>query len=955
MKYIVLILAAFSVLNSITANERRLADSVAPATARQVVDNKLKGTLENNLYQLKVYNNGTLEIFSKKHRVKQLFNPHFTVIYSDSPIKISQGNYKELNYVLPSWKTSDSDSQSSYDFFSAGEKMAIFASEVNFSNRKIGWIFPENDRFTLSAEITLEQNGEPLVTFTFIPKIAASYSVGYTGVPEVQQAGVEELWQPLIWQERRFPSRSFLSMEYACPLPAVTVKAAGVTTSLVADPSEVPFRLPTFKNSRFGVLLRNDKGNAQPMIFAPVLGLPASNLEKNTAFSFSFRLLTLKGDCHASYRYIAENIYKFKDYRENVALSLNKTIENFIDFALNDYYSGWMPEYKAFNYINDVKGAVKLVSSLHPFSIALITDNQDIFTRRTLPMIEYLMSREKYLFGFDPDAKGQHASHSLKGPTAEVSELATLYSLSGNRNTVFKYYAETLFGKRRALNLRMASDSASWQSSLALYRMTSEKKYFDKAVGGANEYIDQRVLSTQNNFKDARIAGGGGGQFWTDFAPKWMDLLEIYEETRDLKYLNAAVEGAKTYSEYVWLQPAIPVGNIIVHKGDTATIGGNQRNKISRVPMIAAEQAIPAWQVSQIGLTPEATNTFHVNPAVFLTHYAAYMLRLAHYTGDAFFKNIARSAVVGRYANYPGYTMNTEYVSIYSRPDFPLRGFQEITYTDVFYNHVWPHIALLMDYLVTDAIYKSAGKIDFPSQNAQGYAYLQSKVYGDRPGKFYGDENVKLWMPQKMIDIADPQINYVSGYGNNNLYIAFLNQSNRASRTKIALNPGVVSYNCHVDYKVNVWKDNRPDKAIALKGGSLELDISGGGITAISIEGLKVIPQFQDKINDGRNKPLSDQSFKITKSAFGEVTGMLFSWGKSFNSAYIWLQADKKMLKEASLYYKQGNNWETVDDRDYPYEFTIPVSPADPYFEFRIEGVTHTGLKVKSETVRLTR
>ena len=65
---------------------------------------------------------------------------------------------------------------------------------------------------------------------------------------------------------------------------------------------------------------------------------------------------------------------------------------------MNDRMAGWMAEYKAFDYTTDVPQTVKMVSALHPLSIALATDDEDVFRRRVRPMIEFLLSREKYLY-----------------------------------------------------------------------------------------------------------------------------------------------------------------------------------------------------------------------------------------------------------------------------------------------------------------------------------------------------------------------------------------------------------------------------------------------------------------------------------------------------------------------------------------------------------------------------
>src|ERR1700687_682765 len=204
-------------------------------------------------------------------------------------------------------------------------------------------------------------------------------------------------------------------MEFMAPLPVTLVSRDRVTIGVVADPAEMPYRIPTFANSRFGVLVRNEKGQAQPMLFAPVLGTTDSHMIAGTPYQFRARFVIQPGDWFEAFRHVARDIYSFHDYRENVGGSLNDTLNNMIALVMDDHYSEWSPEYKGFGY-SDVEGTVKIVSSLHPFSIALLTDNQEMYVRRALPMIEYAMSREKFLFSLQADNKGQSASHRMRGP-----------------------------------------------------------------------------------------------------------------------------------------------------------------------------------------------------------------------------------------------------------------------------------------------------------------------------------------------------------------------------------------------------------------------------------------------------------------------------------------------------------------------------------------------------------
>jgi len=913
--------------------------------------------LENESYQVRLLDDASLEVTPKGATAvrAQKFAPRFTVMHRDDDPALRNTLDQSVMFKVPMWK-SVRDGKDTSNFYEAANAVVVTATRGEVKDGKIVWTFaPQHAEFGLEAEVILPTGrGEPRITFRFTPRQGNYYSVGYTGAPETPVSEIASVWQPLVWQERRFPSQSYLSMEHMCPLPAVLVERAGTTVGVVADPTEAPFRLPGFDNARFGVLVRNEKGNAQPIIFAPVLGRPSSRMNADQTFAFSFQLTVQAGGWFESYQHIARSIFGFKDYRENATGSLNDTLENMLAFAMDDRYSGWVEELKAFDYATDVPGTVKLVSALHPLSLALITDSEEVYRRRALPMTEYLMSRQKYLFATKEGITGQNASHLMKGPSAEVSELAALHLMSQKRASVFRRYVEDLYDKPRALNLEMLSEGASWQNALARFRMSGEAEFLAQAKAGADRYIAARIATTPTDFTDVRI--GRGGQFWTDYAPKWIDLLELYEETKEQKYLDAATAGAKLYTAYVWLQPVIPAGDVVVNKGGAVgKYGYGNRWLENPQPMHAPEQLVPAWRVSQIGLTPEASTTYDINPAVLLTHYAAYMLRLSHYTNDAFFHDIARSAIVGRYANYPGYDISGEYTTLTARPDYPLRPFRELTYNEIYYNHVWPHIALVMDYLLSEAFVRSNGGINFPPRYAQGYAYLQSKVYGDRAGEFYGDKNVRLWMPAKLLRTDEIQANYVAGYGNGNFYLALLNQSARPITVRVRLNPDVVPIESSKSYAVRTWQENKTGSQLLMKGGEMTVTIKEHGITALAVDGLKVVPQFQQKVFGETAQPLSSESYRTVDSPFGKVTGMMISMGGDLTNAFVWLEATEKQLKQAKLRYRLNGVEKELVDAQYPFEFSLPLRETDTAFIYTIEGTTTKNEVVAVPSIELKR
>lgn len=908
--------------------------------------------LENDLYRITVLRNGDIEVSPKDVSASFHFSPTFMIMSRKDDPGIRYSRVRSLAFVVPGWKTLQGEKITS-DFFNIADTVTLQAAHTEVEGNSIVWTFKSSKDFILRASLFLPGGKEdPQIKFRLQAKEPGWYSVGYTGAPQTPPNQINRIWQPLIWQEKRFPYQSFLSMEFMCTIPATLVNTRNYTLGVVADPSEIPFRFTTIKNSRFGVLLRNPAGNAQPMLFAPIMGQAASQLQAGDTASFRLRLVVRKEPLFKTYEYIAQHIMGFHDYRKNATCSLNETIQNMISYAMNDTYSGWETEYKAPDYSTDVSGTVKLVSALHPLSIAMITDNKQVYSRRALPMIEYLMSREKYLFAINAKhSKHQSPSHYLKGPAAKVSELAALYNMSGKKSPVFSYYAQKMYGKPRVLNLKMISKGKSWQSALALYRMNGDTAYLNKAKRGADEYIARRIDTPQTDFSDVHIKNGG--QFWTDFAPKWIDLLELYETTKDKHYLDAAAKGAQLFVQYIWMEPAPPDKEITINKrGEVGMYAHQNRNNPRAQPMKAPEQKVPAWRVSQTGLISEASTTYVGNRAVFLAHYAAFLLRLAYYTGDTFFRDIARAAIVGRYANFPGYSIMGEYTTIYGRPDYPLRSLNEITYNNIYYNHVWPQIALLMDFLVTDASTLSKGNIHFPHQYAQGYAYLQSDVYGGSPGTFYGDKNVQLWMPAKMLRTDNIQANYIAGYGNGNLYIALTNQSPKPIQVNLQLNANIVPFDEQKSYKVRVWKNNHFAGNIKMKDGKISLSIDGHNITAISIEDLAITPQLGKKINTPRSS-LSGQSYTTQETELGKTTGVIIQMNNIRPTAYIWLQATEKELKEAHLRYLQKGKWKEAIDKIYPYEFSIPLTDKATSFEYWLEGITANDSVVNSEKIKL--
>ena len=438
------------------------------------------------------------------------FTSEFTVIYSDTNPEIAArpGSIKNVSYNVVTWKTykgekgdlkqvkrSLSQGGDGFDdnildakaeqrtpvIYNAGENIVVVAESVKQDGNIVYFTFPDNEKFSLKALVDLEASPYPKLNYTLIPKTEGYFSVGYTGAPSFISEETEEIWQPMIWQEKRFPEKPFMTMAYRTPIPTTLVNDGFNSIGVLAASEEFPFDpLPLMDNSRFGVVLRNLEGEAQPQLFAPVLGGIESNMKVNDSYSFSSYFVVNPGTLTQTYESIAYAIFGFHDYRKNEIASLNDVFENIVDYSLSEY-AWFVDSLKGYAYATDVPGAVKNVSSLNPLEIAMVTDNREMFEKRAYPMMEYMISREKFLFCLDTTQKIQQPSRKMNGPAAPLSELTTLYSAFGKKNGFLLQMAKDEQSKVKARNLDVSMSSDNWMSAMYLYKASGEEEYLKKA------------------------------------------------------------------------------------------------------------------------------------------------------------------------------------------------------------------------------------------------------------------------------------------------------------------------------------------------------------------------------------------------------------------------------------------------------------------------------------------
>ena len=943
---------------------------------------KKQVSIENDLYVLSIpkdFNHSPrFIVMHKQGNISREVKPLLHIAYSGENPNLTPGSVDGYKGVI-AWNKNQKKIEHNI-FNLEGEDEIAF--KVEQKDNRLIFGFKPSKYGQVQLEVFLCEGQEaPSFTMGIIPAKNGWYSLGFVGLTPTSPQKLDFLYQPLTWSWKRFPSKMCITEEAYCTTAATFVNTMGYTEGIAPDPKMIPYRFAYSAqwnekhkkwksssapkgNSIFGLSIRNQQGQAQPMLFAPLLGGERSWMAKEQPFSFTCKYLLTPGDWLAGSEFLLKNIFKYKNERQNATCTLNQTLENMIGFAMNDRLAGWKEEYKAFDYRFDAPGTVKLVSALHPLGIALTTGETDIYKRRALPMIEYVMSRKKFLFSIETVQKMQNPSHLLEGPAAEIGELAGLYKIMGKQTSAFKKEALRIFGKPRQLNLQTVTGGESWQDYMAKFKISDNSKDLEKAEEGALNYINQYVKQYPTDFASNSGLKDKQAAFHIDFSTNIYDLFELWEITKKEKYLEAAHVGARHLLLWSRSNPMSPNTTLLVNKeGKVDGIFPGRREGTTNHDFVTrnvrsevSEQHIEAWRTSLVGLLPEQQVTYAYGP-IMLAHHAAWFLRIAALTGDELLAEAAYNAVLGRYANFPGYYFTSLHTNVYQKEDYPMHDYYDIKYNAIFYNHVWPHIALLNDFLISDAFYRSKGQIDFPSVYAPGYAFLTSKVYGAQVGEVYGNKDINLWMPLKALQSGNTAINHIFGIGKDALYLVLMNTSNVEQQADIVLNQDKIPFDSGKKYPTVLYSANgKLQEGNYMDNGKINTTIPAQSLVVVEIKGLRIAHPFHqiDGQEQSFNENLNFKRVNTGHEMLGTITGMLINFTKESTDAYIYSDITEDKVKKAILEYKiDGGKWCKVVDAVYPYEFSISLDDPKQKIIFKWFSELENGDKAESGQMEL--
>lgn len=873
--------------------------------------------LQNSQYQVICTEDGQMEVKDLSSSLSRTFSA--TIMVAHTATKPSVGIYwpsMDVDFEFPvvGWNSSPD----LYSIPSTTYTVCTPAS-VTWSSNVISITYSEQTSFSLSAQLTLPSDGvEPVFQTTLVSKANGYYSMGYLGAPDVAYSSAKELWQPMPFNGLRLPSVPYLTPAFMCPLPGTFVTVGNITYGVYADPSEYPFSpLPnSIGRSPFGVSVRNkmnQENELKPSVWAPILGNNTSKLSTGKSISFKYRFYVSNRSIDEAYRDIATQRFHFGDFRHNDLGTLNDAMDNMIDYAMNST-EVWSAPMKGCRYDTDVPGSVKNTSAMDAYAMAFVTDDEDILNLRAYPMMEFLLSRKKVNYAPTTTTQtGQTATNVLGTPCMNVSELLMFYRMSNHKMQVMYDYA-----LQRKSSAVLNTNENGIRQNFAFYEATGDASWYKLLTDGVNQYIQEEISSKPSKFE---YVNHGRSSYWAQISPKFVELYETYLATGDTKYLLAAHDGARIYAKFLWMCPTFSMtDSVLCNKGGKAPRYAGRSGTLIDIP----EEMAPAWRLSEMGLQTECGQTSGGgHKGVFTGNYAPTMRRIGALTADTFLMDIGKACVIGRYMNFPGYHINTDRTTVYEKKDFPWHPLSQLlTTTSIHQSHIWPQIAKLMDYLVSDVAALSNGKIDFPSYYVQNIVHMQNNVYM-KDGHFYGDKDLVLYMPKHLLSVGNQELNYIAAYGNGCFYLAFTNQSDKTVNTTISISQDYLSI---ANSKTTIWQDNVLRGNGVMSNNQTSISVSPHGITAIRIEGATPKTKLQARMipNTRRNEW---NQYLLSDIEIGASRAMLINPSDSLSRLFVYSSLEDGTLKDYTISYRFNNEqtWTTLTDTDYPFEFSITL------------------------------
>jgi len=821
------------------------------------------------------------------------------------------------------------------------EKLSDTALKINYGGQA-------------SAVVSLYKD-EPLAKFEVesAARQDGYYSYAFIGFNGVKPQEVISSQLPVTFQNRRIMRESKMVGNVITSQPISMVGTLTGISALLADPNKLsPYEWSHDGSSVYGFSLSAPSGRVQPAIFCPILGGRDSFKKEGEALQASFYILSLAGDWTDALTKINTTLFKGDALREPYETSLSDAAANIAALMKDEKAGGWSAVQKARWNIEFFDGTTQ-ASPLSEVSAAILTDDEEHYKNFALPSIEYTLSRATPHFAMSFSSKTPDAKHSrlkLTVPSASLSAdyYAGLYSLLGSSTPFLKdWFAADFKG-------RPDGGSQHWTICLGVYLAdTSRSDMLEAAKTGCDKWL-------KNAF-----AGGNDEPPYLVFVndglyPYWWYLIDMYELTRDKKYLDYARLGAFYSLSAMWDWPTPVEGLRKICEGGVAEgttnpmWRGTQKYRLGydeNLPyqekygkehpqekfgeyrnrwFILNEKEVDGMKVSRIGLGIEQRWTYIMKrnyKNILMPGWAPEMLKVYQYTGDDIIMKFSRHAIIGRYANYPGYYIR-DYFDVQFDPQYPYKG---PDLTCLYHHHIPCVFGHTVDYLMAQIESRTNNGVKFPYVRQQGYVWFCDRIFGGA-GKVFFDEKCRPVIEKGAVDTGNPKISALAARAPDGVWVLLLNDAGKALDANIKFNPAASIFKgAELDGNAAVYSaDGKKLSDEKLADNKLSVKLSPLGFAAIKIPAQPAETEikypsiggeshvFKNDLGEGRG---DFHAFRI-RGPFGKdsVFAILTTPFKKSGKAVLTLEGSKTGLR-------------TFEKLEYPFEFSIYPLAMDEDFK----------------------
>lgn len=882
----------------------------------------------------------------------------FMVIRTD---KVSAGAQPQDRYVYSSQYQKDGQ-PSSYmgiDIYKAGVSEWYIPTQIETIDEKTVKLTANGSNGTITATWAIvDETVSPKVTVDAVFNKDGSYTIGAAEGDELTYDQFYFALAPFRVQSKRVDEDGGIYNEQYLftPMGCYTLEennaysAQKVTKGVVVDPSMTRTDVVKRTDGEYGIAMKGADGGYQGIVFAPILGQPDANLKAGETTTFSYRVISTVSDWFDNYKFIAQDIYEVDSYRQHIYANLNEAIFNTRKYSLDNENSGWDPLDKGYWNIES-KNTVATADPMQALQTYLLTEDENYLVERTLPTLAAFMTRGNLQFNSKGGLDASNGYISIDKIPYPIGDFINIFNMNV-RGGLYEltrgqvpYLLETGINNTIAgKNINGYNSMTPFSDDMYMYQYTGDKKYLDNAMKLADIYLKDVVYGPQE------LQVNWDAFIYTSYYPNLPALVDLYELTGEQRYLDAAYYTAQYLLTTIWI-PGVTKEQrnspLLVNYDAKDNFNGyhnwygDEQRVLGKGDQGGHEETVEAWTTARAGLGLEQANTFLMggySGNIIMSMWVGDMLKLATWTGDEYLATAAENAMVGRFANYSGYYYGRYgATNIQNKADYPYKG---PDVSGVYYHHLPPFMAMLEDFLITLPMYRSNGKIEFPSVRQSGYAFFYSNHYGYEAGKVYDMNDMWLWMDEGVLDSGHLQIDWMGARKDGTAAFMLMNQSAESVTTTVTLGEkvGAVSDTATL-YDADGNKTN-----VSVSEGKVTVTVPAKGMVTLAVAGDAIkAPAFSEF-----DYKLQGEKVETGSTYFDHGNGKAIVLQMNPNDyyAYVYVTDKPADVKEVKLTYTADGEKQTVTTTAYPYEFIIKVDDVTKGFDYDLELTKVSGEKV---------